>query len=171
MFYVLNQDNQIVAADYDLLEILESNNLQTLFVQVATGEISFEKVNDRKINIQSSNSLVTASHEEYVLKTTFGDLTLVKLYNIIVKSGYGSTVNDTPHAEVVNEPVKDIRPKRTASIFADDEEKAAPKARRASIFIEDEEIVASTPKKEEISAISDIANEKVQGDLLEASQK
>lgn len=173
MFYILNQDNQIVAADYDLLEILEADDLQTLFVKVVSGEIAFQKLDDRKVNIQSRSSLVRASHEEYLIKTTFGDLTLVKLYNIIVKSASEKLMNSESlqtHKEQIEESKVDVTPKK-ASIFLDDEEeKSILKPKKVSIFIDDDE---ETPVKEEpkVEPIADIPNAKVQEDLEFASQK
>jgi len=171
MFYILNQDNQIVAADYDLLEILEANDLQTLLVKVANGEVSFENIDDRKVNIQSSNSLVRASHEEFTLKTPFGDLTLVKLYNIIVKSRSQSVMDDSFQTHRESEPKADVRPKR-ASIFLDDDKQEKVQPKRASIFLDDEEEMTPTPTPKEsvVQKVADIPNEKVQEDLALASQ-
>ena len=142
---------------------------------------SFEKLDNRKVNIQSSSSLIRASHEEFLLKTTFGDLTLVKLYNIIVKSASDKLMSSESlqtRKEQVQESKVDVTPKR-ASIFLDDEEEPKElKPKRASIFLDDEE--ETPPAKEEAvetkqepkeEHIADIPNAKVQEDLELASQK
>ncbi|MBN2824203.1 MAG: Hpt domain-containing protein, partial [Campylobacterales bacterium] len=161
-------------ADYDLLEILEANDLQTLFVKVVSGEITFEKLDERKVNIHSKSSLIRASHEEYVLRSTFGDLKLVKLYNMIVKSSSESLMDresfKAQETKVTSKP-QDIQPQRR-NIFADDEEKKVEtKPKRVSIFLDDDE--EPTPPKIETpkAKIADIPNEKVQEDLEFASQK
>ncbi|MBN2825683.1 MAG: Hpt domain-containing protein [Campylobacterales bacterium] len=174
MFYVLNQDNQIVAADYDFLEILEADDLQTLFVKVVGGEIFFEKLDERRVNIHSKSSLIRASHEEYVLKSTFGNLKLVKLYNVVIKSNAERLIDKEgieaqKELPKVQPPLQDVRPQRK-NLFAQ-EEKVEPKPKRVSIFLDDDE--EPTPPKDETpkEKIADIPNKKVQEDLAVASQQ
>ncbi len=177
MFYILNQDNQIAAADYDLLEVLEVDDLQTLFVKVVSSEITFEKLNERKVNIHSKSHFIRAWHEEYVLKSPFGDLKLVKLYNIIVKShsdtlGVKEESFEAPKEEskILHKP-QDVRP-QPRNIFADmSEEKKELKPKRVSIFLDDDEELAPPAKEVSKEKIADIPNKKVQEDLEFASQR
>ncbi|KIM06501.1 MAG: hypothetical protein KU28_08580, partial [Sulfurovum sp. PC08-66] len=197
MFYVLNQDNQIAAADYDLLEILEVDDLQMLFVKAVSGEITFEKLNERKVNIHSKSHFIRAWHEEYVLKSPFGDLKLIKLYNIIVKSNVdilrekesfeASKVTSPNIQEVILkvkesfEPPKeesknlhkpqDVRP-QPRNIFADTQkEQKELKPKRVSIFLDDDEEPLPSTKEVSKEKIADIPNKKVQEDLEFASQR
>jgi hypothetical protein len=176
MFYILNQDNQIAAADYDLLEVLEVDDLQTLFVKVVSGEITFEKLNERKVNIHSKSHFIRAWHEEYVLKSPFGDLKLIKLYNIIVKSNV-DTLREKEGFEIPKEESKVLhKPQdektQPRNIFAQpSEEKKDLKPKRVSIFLDDDEEPTPSTKEALKDKISDIPNKKVQEDLEFASQR
>ena len=86
MFYILNQNEQIAAADKELLEALELNNLQELCRSILTNEIIFKKLNTHKIDIIAHNIIIKASYEDYELSTAFGDVILVKLSNIFSKT-------------------------------------------------------------------------------------
>jgi outer membrane biosynthesis protein TonB len=77
MYYIVNQDKQIIAADADFLSLLEIESLQELFVQVASGKISFEEMGNHtlEITVAGSNTL-TLDKKSYPLTTLVGDLLL-----------------------------------------------------------------------------------------------
>ena len=77
MYYIVNQDKQIIAADADFLSLLEIESLQELFVQVASGRISFEETGTHTLEITVAGSdTLTLDKKSYPLTTLVGDLLL-----------------------------------------------------------------------------------------------
>ena len=156
MYYMLNQERQIVAADYELLEILEIDNLPILFSKVVNNDIKITKISDRKLTIISDVSTIQSAYEEYTIKTTFGDIILVKLYNTVSKSK-------------ANDKKDDIKSVNKLNILLDDEPKK-PKKKIPSIFFDDDddEVITKPIKK---TPIIEEKKSQLEQDLEEASQE
>jgi len=82
MYYIVNLDNQVVAADSDFLSILEISSLQELFAQVASNELKFNELDSSTLEIASGTNSVTLTQNRYPLSTLMGDLLLIEVSEI-----------------------------------------------------------------------------------------
>ena len=82
MYYIVNLDNQIVAADSDFLSLLKINNLQELFTQVVGSELNFNELDSSTLEIVTGTNTVTLTQNRYPLSTLMGDLYLIELSEI-----------------------------------------------------------------------------------------
>ncbi|SHO80495.1 collagen adhesin domain protein [hydrothermal vent metagenome] len=149
MYYMLNQEREIVAADYELLEILEINSLSILFSKVVNNDIKITKISDRKLTIISDIITIKSAFEEYTIKTTFGDIILVKLYNTVSRFNNSNIIAETS----VKKP----------NILLDDEVKK-PKKIVPSIFLDDDEVSEKSKIEEKSQLEKDLetASEELQ---------
>jgi len=76
MYYIVNQDKQIIAADADFLSLLNMDSLQELFVQVASEKISFEETGIHTLEINTGSNTLALNKSSYLLTTLVGDLLL-----------------------------------------------------------------------------------------------
>ncbi len=76
MYYIVNQDKQIVAADADFLSLLNIQSLQELFTQVASGQINFNEADDQTLEVSTASGTLTLDRSSHPLSTLMGDLLL-----------------------------------------------------------------------------------------------
>jgi len=79
MYYIVNQDKQIIAADADFLSLLNLDSLQELFVQTASEKISFEERGAHTLEINMGSGTFILNKESYPLTTLVGDLLLYEV--------------------------------------------------------------------------------------------
>ncbi len=82
MYYIVNLDNQVVAADSDFLSLLKINNLQELFTQLVSSELKFNELDSSTLEITTETNTTTLTQNRYPLSTLMGDLYLIKLSEI-----------------------------------------------------------------------------------------
>lgn len=82
MYYIVNPDNQVVAADSDFLSWLKIDDLQELFVQLARSELKFNELDSSTLEVVTDINTVTLTQNRYPLSTLMGDLLLVKVSEI-----------------------------------------------------------------------------------------
>ena len=150
MFYILNQNEQIAAADRELLDAIKLNNLQELCGSILTNEITFKKLNTHKIDIIARNITIKASYEEFELLTPFGDVKLIKLSNIFTKSIIDNFEDCDKKRETTSkvEYIKPVEQKKVSSFLEDDisaeknnyKKEKEVVAKTAHIFLDDEDI-------------------------------
>ena len=76
MYYIANQDKQIIGADNELLSLLEIRNLQELFAKTISNQIELAEVEDDTVKITMNAKTVSHSRKSYRLHTLMGDLFL-----------------------------------------------------------------------------------------------
>ncbi len=82
MYYIINLDNQVVAADSDFLSLLKINNLQELFTQLISSELKFNELDSSTLEIVTETDTITLIQNRYPLSTLMGDLHLIELSEI-----------------------------------------------------------------------------------------
>ncbi len=79
MFYILNLDNQIVAADQGFLSYIGMSTLQELFGEIACNRVTFNTQSDDSIEIITGTKRVSPTIHSYPLSTIMGNLLLVQV--------------------------------------------------------------------------------------------
>ena len=78
MYYILNETNQIIAADDSLLELCGLSHIDELSLKIALGDTKFD-LSEENIIITSDNSDKTFSISKTSLSSMLGHLTLVEI--------------------------------------------------------------------------------------------
>ncbi len=80
MYYITNQNNQIIAIDPSLLALLEVENIDELYRKIALGDIKLSSSEeDEKITITTAQNEETYDVENNNLSGMLGDITLVQV--------------------------------------------------------------------------------------------
>ena len=79
MYYILNETNQIIAADESLLNACGLSHIDELSLKVALGEIKFDPASETDLTITIDNNDKTYSISKSSLSSLLGRLTLVTL--------------------------------------------------------------------------------------------
>jgi len=79
MNYITNQSNKIIAADDDLLKLLDIKNIETLSEDVILGNIQFEILSDQNIRIITATKSFSFKVHTSALSSMLGSLTLISL--------------------------------------------------------------------------------------------
>lgn len=79
MYYIVNLNKQVIAADSDFLSFLEIDSLEELFTKVASNRLSFNKIDSNTLEIASNTGRVTLTQKEHPLSTLMGDLLLIEV--------------------------------------------------------------------------------------------
>ena len=80
MFYITNQDNQLIAADNEFLSLLGTGSLKELFHQLVCNEVKFDEVEIDSVEISMNSGTLKLRQNSYPLHTVMGDLHLYKVY-------------------------------------------------------------------------------------------
>jgi hypothetical protein len=86
MYYILNQNNQIIAADHDLLSLCNVKNIDDLYLQIAQNDTKFETLQDSNISVTTNVTHQTFTSHKTILSSMLGDMTLVTLSAIATAS-------------------------------------------------------------------------------------
>jgi len=78
MYYILNETNQIIAADDNLLELCGLSHIDELSLKIALGDTKFD-LSEENIIITTNNSDKTFSMSKTSLSSMLGHLTLVEI--------------------------------------------------------------------------------------------
>jgi hypothetical protein len=78
MYYILNETNQIIAADDNLLELCGLSHIDELSLKIALGDTKFD-LSEENIIITNNNSDKTFSMSKTSLSSMLGHLTLVEI--------------------------------------------------------------------------------------------
>lgn len=78
MYYILNETNQIIAADDNLLELCGLSHIDELSLRIALGDTKFD-LSDENIIISNDNRDETFSMSKTSLSSMLGHLTLVEI--------------------------------------------------------------------------------------------
>jgi HPt (histidine-containing phosphotransfer) domain-containing protein len=87
MYYITNQDNQIIAIDPSLLALLEVKNIDELYRNIALGDIKFSlSAENEKITIKTAQNEETYGAEHHRLSGILGNMILVQVQVSLQKS-------------------------------------------------------------------------------------
>jgi len=79
MYYITNQNNQIIAIDPSLLSLLEVGNIDELYREIALGDIKFSSTEEGKVTIATVQNEETYGVENTDLSGMLGNITLVQI--------------------------------------------------------------------------------------------
>jgi len=79
MYYILNETDQIIAADDNLLTLCNVTNISELSSKVTLGDTTFTSQNEKNITIKTDDSEQTYSVSKTSLSSILGHMTLVVL--------------------------------------------------------------------------------------------
>ena len=79
MYYIVNQNQQIVAADSDFLSFLGVGDMQELLIRAADERIKLNEKNDHTLEISTNSKTVSLPFDSRKLFTPLGDLYLYML--------------------------------------------------------------------------------------------
>jgi len=79
MYYILNQTNQVIAADDCLLELLHVENIDELTKQIILGDIQFTSLAEDSITFISPHDTFTYTIQTSILSSLLGNLRLVHI--------------------------------------------------------------------------------------------
>jgi len=129
MYYIVNQDNQLIATDSDFLSLLEIGTLQELFAKTASGQLRLNEVDEETIEVDSIGQPLRLRQKRHSLSTLMGDLILVEV------------------SEIQEETAEEAEEKITFSTDADEDdlitfgekEEVKPEEKNESFLLEDKE--------------------------------
>jgi len=105
MYYIKNQNNQIIAADPLVLDLLKVESIDELYKETVLGNISFLETEEGKVTIETlgSEECYTASSHE--LSGILGEMTLVALQTAVAPSVEPETpeISELPHEKESDE--------------------------------------------------------------------
>ena len=78
MYYLLNQTNQIIAADESLLALCGVSHIDELSSKIILGDTTFDPVSEDKIIINNDQTYTISKTS---LSSMLGDLTLINVSN------------------------------------------------------------------------------------------
>ncbi len=80
MYYITNQNNQIIAIDPSLLALLEVENIDELYREIALGNTNFSlSEDDKQVIIATAQDEATYNVEKHDLSSMLGNITLVQV--------------------------------------------------------------------------------------------
>jgi len=79
MYYITNQNNQIIAIDPSLLALLEVENIDELYRKIALGDIEFSSSSEEEATITTSKGEESYHAQSNTLSGILGDITLVQI--------------------------------------------------------------------------------------------
>ena len=79
MYYIINLDNQIIAADSDFIRLLGLTTLQELTVKLAKEEIEIIELDNTLLEIKSDTGRLSLEQTRYPISTLLGRVILVKV--------------------------------------------------------------------------------------------
>jgi hypothetical protein len=79
MYYILNETNQIIAADESLLNLCGLSHIDELSLKIALGDIKFDPVSETNLIITTDNNDKTFPVSKITLSSMLGHLTLVEV--------------------------------------------------------------------------------------------
>ena len=79
MYYITNQTKQIIAADKNLLELLNVENIDELYSKIALGDITLSLSTENGITISTPLKSNNYEIHESTLSSMLGELTLIKV--------------------------------------------------------------------------------------------
>jgi uncharacterized protein (DUF1697 family) len=103
MYYILNETNQIIAADDTLLTLCGVAHINVLLTNIAKGHTDFDLTSDEQLTIEATNFTVKKSP----LSSLLGNLTLVEL------------IEESNAKEVFNAPIVEENEENDISSFLD----------------------------------------------------
>jgi len=83
MYYIMNQTDQIIAADDSLLELLCIESIDELTKQIILGDVHFTSLTHERIELVTSNNTLTYTTQTSSLSSMLGNLRLVHLISSI----------------------------------------------------------------------------------------
>ena len=79
MYYILNETNQIIAADDNLLTLCGVSHIDELSISIALGKTTFIPLSDETIILSTDNNEETYSITKTSLSSMLGNLTIIKI--------------------------------------------------------------------------------------------
>ncbi len=164
MYYIVNLDNQVVAADSDLLSWLKIDNLQELFARLARSELKFNELDSSTLEIVAGTNTAALTQNRYPLSTLMGDLILVKLSEI--KEATFTPVDlpeetDNEIKFIIDDKEEDETTHEDINLLPDEEidflkpvEESAIEKEESTLALSDESIVIDTEKVSELLGIT-----------------
>lgn len=104
MYYILNETNQIIAADDNLLEYCGLSHIDELSLKIALGDIKFDSLSQTELTITIGNTDQSFSVSKSTLSSLLGHLTLVTVQAEAVSKESGITLDlDSDLISIENE--------------------------------------------------------------------
>ena len=113
MYYILNETDQIIAADDNLLSLCSVSDISGLSSNVEVGETTFTSQDEESVTINTNTSEQTYAVSKTLLSSTLGHITLVEL-------GEEQT-NDVLSDELFLDPLDDTEDVKFESLDANEE--------------------------------------------------
>lgn len=165
MYYITNQNNQIIAIDPKLLALLEVENIDDLYRDIALGDILFSSPNEEnKITITKAQNKETYDAESTDLSGMLGNITLVQIQTSpeessitedeLVEKLLGLDVTEEEELSLPDDDLISI--KDTDGLLEDD-----------TSVLDDSDLNLDITPKEELSLPDDLISIKDTDDLLE----
>ncbi|MEA3491779.1 MAG: hypothetical protein U9R27_07765, partial [Campylobacterota bacterium] len=79
MYYIMNSDNQIIAADNDFLALLELNSLQELLDQIESKKVTINESDNSRTEIVTTLNTIVLTQESHSLLTLDDNLSLIEI--------------------------------------------------------------------------------------------
>ena len=159
MYYIINENNQIIAADQSFLGLIGVEDITQIYHKIAQGDISLEYNND-KLNLKTSSST-----EEYItVKTSLNSL-LGNLYVIECKKSLEDesvipedSIKDDVDMGVSNDILDDIFEEDEISVEDDvptEEEDSVVDDNSDDILLDDNFLLADEDKVDDTQEVSE----------------
>ncbi len=101
MYYIVNQDKQLIATDNDFLSLLGFDSLQELFSKTASGELNFAQLDTNTIEIATELRTLRLTQNKYPLSTVMGDVMLIEVLETEEASLLSADLMDTSDDDVI----------------------------------------------------------------------
>jgi len=156
MYYITNQNDQVIAASSDLLELLEVGSIDALYKQIALDAIEFAAENDG-ITLKTPLDETCYRIEKEPLSSLLGSMTLVHLVAETSVTAEESILPlETPAAVEEVQPEKETQEEETFSLL-DDEELFTIKEEKEEVEeVEEEASVTPEPEAEKEEEENDL---------------
>jgi len=125
MYYITNQTGEIIAADIDLLKLVDVKEIGDLYKRVALGEVDFQLPSDTRLVLHKEGMTTEYTVKQSTLSSILGEITVV---HILPQSAADTT---EPAAETEDELFSLIEEK--------EEEASLPETEETPLLLTDEE--------------------------------
>jgi len=91
MYYIVNQNHRIIAADSSLLNLLNVKDIDELYTKMTLGDIVFSSLVEEEITISIATTKQSFSVQHHILTSVLGEMILIEIsledQNDVTKEG------------------------------------------------------------------------------------
>jgi hypothetical protein len=77
MYYITNQTGEIIAADIDLLQLVNAKEISDLYKRVALGEVDFQLLSETELILHTNGERSAYPIEQATLSSILGEITII----------------------------------------------------------------------------------------------